>query len=78
MAHSEIVYDGNLESNKVEVWRNDKYFQIRFVIRDPVFGDIHFRSDLFSGLCEADSRAFVASRILGLDRDNLPVHRCKS
>jgi hypothetical protein len=63
-----------MDINKVEVRKCDKYYQLWIALRCPTYGLIFLRSDKFSNVYEADSRAFVVAKMLGLDRDNLPVH----
>lgn len=64
---------GSLAYNKLQIWAKDKGFIIRVVFKDPVYGDIQLCSDIFDGIREADSRVFVLARVLGLERDTLPV-----
>jgi hypothetical protein len=75
---SVIPYDGTVNYDKVEVWSHDKGFRLRIVLKSSTYGNITFYSDHFRGLIEADSRAFVVAKQLGLERDTLPVHKCFS
>jgi hypothetical protein len=77
-ATNEIVYDGVINYDKVEVWARGKGFRLRVVLKDPTYGDIYLYSDYYDGLREADSRAFVIARQLGLERDTLPVHKSEA
>jgi len=63
-----------MDSNKVEVCTDGKKFQLRFYIEDPVYGNIGLFSDIYSSINEAEVRAFVLARALGLDHDHLLVH----
>lgn len=70
----EIIYDGNPGFDRVEIWRDGKGFRLRIELKDPSLGTISLHSDYYGEIIEADSRAVVVARQLGLDRDNLPVH----
>lgn len=70
----EIVYDGNPGYDRVEIWKEGKKFRLRIVLKDASTGDIHFYSDWYQNILEADTRAVVVARQLYLERDNLPVH----
>ncbi|UCG02544.1 MAG: hypothetical protein JSW11_00845 [Candidatus Heimdallarchaeota archaeon] len=59
--------------NKVEICERDNKYYLRIVLKDPVYGYIRLYSDRGS-LHEMDCRAIAVARILGLERDNLPVH----
>jgi len=63
-----------MDCNKIEVCTDGKKFQLRFYIEDPVYGVISLFSDVYSSVDEAEVRAFVLARALGLDHDHLPVH----
>jgi hypothetical protein len=63
-----------VDFNKIEVCTDGKKFQLRFQIDDPVYGNIGLFSDVYSSIDEAEVRAFVLARALGLDHDHLPVH----
>ncbi len=60
--------------DKVEVHKSGKGYRLRIKLSDPVYGLIVLHSDQYDGIREADSRAFVVARLLGLERDTLPVH----
>ncbi len=60
--------------DKVEVCSHGKGYRLRIRLHSPDYGDIWLHSGRYDGLREADSRAFVVARQLGLDRDTLPVH----
>lgn len=72
---SGIVHDETTTYDKVEVCVSDQGYRFRIVLKDPVYGDIRLFSEYYEGLREADSRAVVIARCLGLGRDNLPVHK---
>ena len=63
-----------MDCNKIEVCTDGKLFQLRFWVDDPVYGGISLFSDIYSNKREADCRAVALARLLGLERDNLPVH----
>ncbi len=60
--------------DKIEICTDGKRFQLRFEVNDPVYGIIGMFSDLYSNIVEAEVRAFVLARALGLDHDHLPVY----
>ncbi len=66
--------NGTPDYDKVEVCTRGKGYGLRIRLDSRDYGDIWLYSDYYDGLREADSRAFVVARQLGLKRDTLPVH----
>lgn len=70
----EIIYNGSPAYDKVEIWKDDKGFRLKIVLTNETTGMIHLFSEYYQGIREADERAVIVARQLGLDRDSLPVH----
>lgn len=70
-----IVHDETIVYDKVEIWKHGKGYRLHIALKDPIYGDIRLFSDFYEGIREADVRAVVVARCLGLPRDHLPVHK---